>query len=416
MTGEIPRGYIVVEDDRIAEVGSGAAPAGSFDQIIDGTERLVLPGLINTHTHAAMTLLRGYGDGLPLMRWLQEKIFPFEEQLTGEHVYWGSKLAIIEMVKSGTTCFSDMYFFMDQVAEAVKEAGIRAVLARGMTGGLPGSAASLAESRELFQNYQDGAGGRIKIWVAPHAPYTCTPEFLRASARLAQELNTGIHIHVAETRGEYESVLQEHGQTPVAYLNSLGMFEQPVLAAHGVHLDEADIEILRAGGVSVAHNPESNMKLASGVAPVTKLLAAGVNVSLGTDGASSNNDLSLLTEMRSASFLQKVSLLDSTVLPAEQTLALATTGGARALQLEDKIGRLAPGYQADLILLRLDSANMTPLHQALSNLVYAATDADVDTVMVAGKLLLQNRVFLGFSEAETVGAVRGLLQKMKVEA
>jgi 5-methylthioadenosine/S-adenosylhomocysteine deaminase len=343
------------------------------------------------------------------MRWLEEKIFPFEARLTGEHIYWGTKLAILEMVKSGTTCFADMYFFMDRVAEAVKESGMRALLARGMTGTIPENQASLDESRALFEQYHGSAEGRIRIWLGPHAPYTCSPDFLRQCAALAGELNTGIHIHIAETRGEYDDIMRQHHKTPIAYLASLGLLEQPLLAAHGVYIDEADMELLRGRRVSIAHNPESNMKLASGVAPVTRLLQAGINVSLGTDGASSNNDLSMLTEMRSASLLQKVHLADSTVLPAEQTLALATVNGAQALGWEEAIGRLAPGYQADLVLVRTDSVNMTPMHQAVSNLVYSASDQDVDTVMVAGKIILKNRVFLNFSEQETIDQVKKML-------
>jgi 5-methylthioadenosine/S-adenosylhomocysteine deaminase len=411
--GEIPHGYISVLDDKIEAVESGDPPEKMFDQTIDAASCLVIPGLINTHTHAAMTLLRGYGDSLPLMQWLQEKIVPFEARLTGEHVYWGSKLAMIEMVKSGTTCFADMYFFMDRVAEAVEESGMRAVLAQGMTGSLPENAASLEESREFFARWQNGAGGRIKVWVGPHAPYTCTAEFLRRSAELARELDTGVHIHVAETRGEYDGILHQHGKTPVAYLESLDLLEQPVLAAHGVYLDDADIQILRSHPVSVAHNPESNMKLASGVAPLTRYFQAGVNVSLGTDGASSNNDLSMLTEMRTASLLQKVSLLDPTVLPAEQALALATVNGAKTLCWGETIGRLAPGYQADMAMIRLDSARMTPVHQAVSNLVYSASEQDVDTVMVAGKLLLRNREFLSYSERETIAQVNRLLRELR---
>ena len=406
--GVIGSGYLVIEGSKIVAVEAGDAPNQNFDQVIDGEGFLLIPGLINTHTHAAMILLRGYADDMPLMEWLHEKIFPFEEKLTAEHIYWGTKLAIIEMVKSGTTCFADMYFFMDRVAEAVLESGMRAVLARGLSSFSPPDA--LDECRALYRDYQQAGDGRIKIWVSPHAPYTCTPEFLQKCIALAKELNTGIHIHVSETLAEQHEIKDKYGKTPTAHLESLGLFEVPVLAAHGVHLNAEDIQVFRKYNASVAHNPESNMKLASGVAPVTSMLEAGVNVSLGTDGASSNNDLSLLLEMRMAAFLQKLHNMDATALPAHTALEMATVNGAKALGWEQEIGKLAAGYQADLVMVKATSANMTPLFNPMSNLAYSASNEDVESVMVAGRCLLQNRNILPYSEQETIDEIRRLIR------
>lgn len=405
-------GYIVIQDNLISEIGRGEISDGAYDRVIDGAGKVALPGFINTHTHAAMTLLRGYADDLPLMEWLNNKIWPMEAKLKGEDIYWGSKLAIIEMIKSGTTCFADMYFSMHRVAQAVEETGIRAVLARGMIGVGPEAEQAIEQSRALFHQYNGAAHQRLKIMLGPHAPYTCPPDYLKKVMNLAEELNAGIHIHLAETAGEVTDITKQYGKSPVALLEETGVFAYPVLAAHCVHLSAADMNIIKKHNVGVAHNPESNMKLASGIAPVTQMLNMGIPVALGTDGASSNNNLDMLQEMRTAALLQKVSTMDPTALPAFQALQMATVNGARALGLENEIGKLLPGFKADLILMDINSSNMIPHYNIAANLVYSAQAGDVDTVIIDGRIVMENRIIKTFSEEETLAKVKETVQKL----
>jgi 5-methylthioadenosine/S-adenosylhomocysteine deaminase len=372
--------------------------------VIDGKDHLCLPGLINCHTHAAMTLLRSYADDLPLMHWLEKKIWPMEARLTGDDVYWGTLLAIVEMIESGTTTFSDMYFFTDRVAEAVEVSGVRACLSRGLIGIGDSAEQGLEESRELLEKWQGAADGRISIWLGPHAPYTCPPDFLDKVLTLAQDYRAGIHIHVAETKDEIEQIAREYGKTPVAYLSERGVFRFPVLAAHCVYLTEEDIETLAAAGAAVAHNPESNMKLASGIAPIPELLAAGVAVGIGTDGASSNNNLDMFEEMRTAALLHKVNKGDPQVLPASQVLSMATRDGARALRLDD-LGLLQPGYKADLILVDLNQAHLHPRHNPVAHMVYSARGGDVETVIIDGRIVMEGRKILTIDKERVLAEV-----------
>lgn len=351
-----------------------------------------MPGLINTHTHAAMTLLRSYADDLPLMPWLNEKVWPFEDKLTAEDIYWGTALALCEMIRSGTTTMLDMYASMDQVAEAVLHAGTRAVLSRGMIGNGPNGNLALQESLDLVKQYHGAGGGRVQVMFGPHAPYTCSGEYLQLVKAEADRLGVGIHIHVAETLDEIKIIQDKYGKTPVQWLEGLGIFGGHVVAAHCVHLTPEDREILARRKVCVAHNPESNMKLNSGTAPIPELRAEGVVVGLGTDGASSNNNLDLFGEMRSAAFQQKLRV-DSTVLPAYEVLEMATVGGAQTLGLKD-VGMLAPGFKADLITIDMDQPHFYPRFSIPAHLVYVAHAGDVRTVMVDGKLLMEERKLL----------------------
>ena len=397
MTGSdrfYPQGEICIEDDRIVSVGElGSSPAGFVpDRVLDLPNDVVMPGLINTHTHAAMTLLRGYADDLPLMPWLNEKVWPFEDKLTDEDIYWGTALALCEMIRSGTTTMLDMYASMDQVAEAVLKAGTRVVLARGLIGNGPNGNRALQESIDLVQRYHGAGAGRVNVMFGPHAPYTCSAEYLRKVKIEADRLGVGIHIHVAETQDEIKILHEQYGKTPVQWLDELGLFGGHVVAAHCVHLTPEDIEILARKHVCVAHNAESNMKLNSGTAPIIELRAQGVVVSLGTDGASSNNNLDLFGEMRSAAFQQKL-CKGSTVLPAYEVLEMATVAGAQTLGLED-VGMLAPGFKADLITIDMDQPHFYPRFSVPAHLVYAAHAGDVRTVMVDGKLLMEERKLL----------------------
>ncbi|MGI6548968.1 MAG: amidohydrolase [Syntrophomonadales bacterium] len=386
----IDNGYLVVEGSDITAVNPGiCANEGRFETVIDATGMVAMPGLVNAHTHVAMTLMRGYGDDLPLMQWLQEKMWPIEDKLTAEDCYWGTMLGITEMIKSGTTCFADMYFNMDQVARAVEETGIRASLSQGMVGQGPTGEAAFDRSRQLFK-LNGKAQGRLTVMLGPHAPYTCTPEYLKRVISLADELGTGIHIHLAETMTEYNDIKAQYGKTPIALMDEVGLFKRPVLAAHCVVLDDQDIDILARHKVSVVHNPESNMKLASGTARIPDMLAAGITVALGTDGASSNNNLDMIQELRTCAFLHKLSRLNPEVIPAYQALEMATVNGARALGLTD-IGMLRPGMKADLILVDFRKPHLCPRHDVAAHLVYSASGADVDTVMVNGRILMQGR-------------------------
>jgi 5-methylthioadenosine/S-adenosylhomocysteine deaminase len=384
-----PQGEITIEDDRILSVGAvGSAPTGfEPDRVLNLPNDVVLPGLINTHTHAAMTLLRSYADDLPLMPWLNEKVWPFEEKLTDEDIYWGTSLALCEMIRSGTTTMLDMYASMDQVAEAVLKAGTRAVLSRGLVGNNPNGERAFQENIDLVQRFHGAGRGRVTVMFGPHAPYTCSGEYLRKVKAEADRLGVGIHIHVAETLDEINILREQYGKTPVQWLDELGLFGGHVVAAHCVHVTPEDMEILARKHVFVAHNAESNMKLNSGTAPINELRTKGVVVGLGTDGASSNNNLDLFGEMRSVAFQQKLRV-NSTVLPAYEVLEMATVGGAQTLGLKD-VGILAPGYKADLITVNMDQPHFYPRFSIPSHLVYVAHAGDVRSVMVDGKMLME---------------------------
>lgn len=399
---------IAVSNGRIDTIYDDDAPSSSeFETVIDGQNRLATPGLINAHTHLAMVLMRGYADDLPLMRWLEEEIWPLEAELTDEDVYWGSLHAIAELVRSGTTCTADMYFHMDQVARAVDESGIRGLLAYGMIAPDGGVKAEreIAVAREFMDAFHDTAHGRVRTAVAPHAPYTCDPSVWDAAVELATEHDTLVHTHLAETRSEVDAARENWGQTPVERMKDLGALDVPVLAAHCVHLDEGDFEILSEHDVQVVHNPTSNLKLASGFAPVQRQLDRGINVAIGTDGAASNNNLDLLEEIRLATYCQKAILEDATALPALEAFRLGTERGAHALKW-DGIGSLAPGQEADIVLWDMDRPHWTPNYDPVSNLVYSAQASDVATVIVGGRVVMKDRTILTFDEAKASAHVR----------
>jgi 5-methylthioadenosine/S-adenosylhomocysteine deaminase len=405
--GIVKAGDIAIENGRIKGIGpKGWTGEWQPDRVIVADGKVVLPGLINTHTHAAMTLFRSYADDMQLMDWLQNKIWPIEAHLTNEDVYWGSMLAVLEMLKSGTTTFADMYFFMPDVAKAVQESGMRAVLSRGMAGVAPTAEQALIESKEFVRDWHQAANGRITVHLGPHAPYTCPPAYLEKVIALASELKTGIHIHLSETAHEVETCQRDHGKTPIRLMHDLGMFEHPVLAAHCVHLTEEDMDIMAEKHVRVAHNPGSNMKLASGIAPVTQLLAKGIAVGLGTDGAASNNNLDMFEEIRLAALLQKVHTGNPTVVPAFQALEMATRLGAKAVGLAEDIGTLAEGKKADLIVINMKAPHLAPKHDIVSLLTYASTSADVETVVIDGKILMENRQVLSLDEEQILWQVQ----------
>ena len=326
------------------------------------------------------------------------KIWPREALLNKDDVYWGTQLALLEMIKSGTTTFADMYFFMEETAQAVQESGLRAVLARGLIGTTDKTGQSLKESEVFIHTWQGKAEGRITCFLGPHAPYTCPPDYLEKVMILADDLGVGLHIHLAETETEVKQIKADYGCRPIELMAKIGLFERrPILAAHCVHLSPQEIDLLVKYQVGIAHNPESNLKLASGIAPLVELLEKGANVGLGTDGAASNNNLDLLAEMRTCALLQKAISQDPTVIPAQQALKLATLGGAKALGFKN-LGALIPGYKADLILFDINKPHWKPLYNPVANLVYAAQASDVKTVIIDGKIVMRDGQVLTLDE------------------
>lgn len=394
----ISSGEIIIEGEEITYLGPRQERImDSYSKVISGD--LVMPGFVNTHTHAAMTLFRGYADDMPLKDWLEKKIWPVEARLKNEDIYWGTLLAICEMLKGGTTCFADMYFHMDAVARACQESGIRASLSQGLIGidTIKGMV-SLKESKNLVKNWHKKGEGRITVMLGPHAPYTCPPAYLSKVIKTAEQLDVPIHIHLAETREEVEDCLKAYGKTPIQLVNDIGLLNQNVLAAHCVHISPHDIDLLAEKNVSIAHNPGSNLKLGSGVAPLRALLEKNVLVSLGTDGAASNNNLDMVEEMRLSALLEKGLKEDAAAIPAEAALRMATVNGSAALFLDKKIGPLQKGAKADLIMLSIKKPHMFPIHNLLAQVVYSAAASDVELVMVNGKILMEKRNLLTIDE------------------
>lgn len=387
----IPQGELVIDGGIISYSGPACKRnEEEFARVIKGKNKLIMPGFVNTHTHAAMSLFRGYADDMPLKEWLEQRIWPVEAKLTKKDIYWGTLLAICEMIRGGTTCFADMYFYMEEAAKACLESGIRASLSQGLVGLEPVKGiASLEEGKKLVRNWHGEGEGRITAMLGPHAPYTCPPDYLQKVAKAAGALQVPIHIHLAETRGEVEESVKMHGKRPVELMEQIGLLDQKVLAAHCVHLTQEEIQILARKKTAIAHNPGSNLKLGSGMAPLADLLQNGVLVSLGTDSAASNNNLDMVEEMRLATLLPKGLREDPTLIPAVEALKLATVNGARALFLEEGSGTLSEGSKADLIMVKLNSPHLHPLHSVPAQLVYAAYSSDVELVMVNGIILME---------------------------
>ncbi|MEG2811700.1 MAG: amidohydrolase [Clostridium sp.] len=360
------------------------------DKIIDGSEKVAMPGLINAHTHIPMSLLRNYANDLPLFQWLSEKIWPIEGKFTEDHIYWGSMLSIAEMIKTGTTTFNDMYFFMEDMAKAVEKTGIRASLSRGMMGESAEGDDRFNELRSLYNNYNGACNGRITVMAGPHAPYTCSDEYLESVMDIADELNIPLHIHLSESKGEVEDSYSAKGVSPIAHMENIGLFNRKTVAAHCVHLTEEDIDILKKHNVSVAYNPGSNLKLGNGFAPICSMIDKGVNVALGTDGASSNNNQNMFEEMNLASIVNKSVTGDTTKVPAMKAIEMATINGARALGIEDRVGSIEVGKNADIILVDMEKPHLYPQLDAASSMVYSAQGSDVSDVLVDGNILMEN--------------------------
>ena len=414
-TFEEKRQSVLIENDIISEI-SDEIDESDVDKIIDADGKILLPGFINTHTHLSMTLFRGLADDLSLDSWLNDHIWPMEANLNGDYCYIGALLGAVELIKSGTTTFSDMYFYMEDVARAVDEAGIRAVLSYGMIDFGDGEKreAEIKENLSLFENCNGMADGRIKVFFGPHSPYTASEELLIKVRELADEYKMGIHIHVSETQKEINDILEEKGLRPFEYLDKIGFLGPDVVAAHSVWLSDNEIEIIKKNNVKVSHNPCSNMKLASGIAPVSKLIENGVCVSIGTDGASSNNNLDLIEELKTASLLQKVSTLDPKVLTSDEAIAMGTIKGAEALGIDDEVGSIEVGKKADIILIDTNSANMVPDSSNLSsNIIYSANGSNVDTTICNGKILMENKKLVVLDEQEIYEKAKNAIKELK---
>lgn len=367
---------------------SFAAPADApARHVIDGSGMAIMPPFYNTHTHAAMSLLRGYADDMPLHKWLTEYIWPYENKMTPADIREGSRIAVREMISTGTVFFSDMYFEIDETIDVVAKSGMRATI--GVTFIDSHSKSQLAEKLEVLQHWSDPTGGRISLAVAPHAVYTVGPDLLVRCAEVARERNLKLHIHLSETQKEVNDCLRDHGATPVRYLDKLGVLGPNVIAAHVVHVDEEEAAILAERGVTISHCPCSNMKLASGIFKYKMLHEAGCRITLGTDGDSSNNNLDMQEEMKFAALLAKVSSSDPETLPAHEAMQMATRNGAEAFGID--AGVLEEGKLADALLVRLDDERMQPCHHLVSNWVYAACSEIIDTVICDGRILMENK-------------------------
>lgn len=411
-------GAIAIDGSDIVAVDTPDAIDSKFDarETIDASGQVILPGLINTHTHAPMVMYRGLADDLALMDWLQKYIFPAEAKtVSPDMVRIGTRLAALEMIESGTSTFADMYYFEDDIARAAREAGLRGVLGETIiqfpVADAKTPAEALARTEAYIKAFKDDP--LITPAVAPHSMYTLDQATLTACATLARKYDVPVLIHVAETEDELKIAREQHQATPVGYLEAIGFWTPRTLVAHGVWVNDDDIQILKRRGIGVSHNPESNMKLASGTAPVTKYLAAGVTLGLGTDGAASNNDLDMFEAMRQAAFLAKLSSRDPTAVPAQAALDMATIGGARALGMERTIGSLEAGKRADVIVVSMDSARQTPMYDPVSHLVYVTRGDDVRTTIVNGKILMKDRQVRTLERAAVLADASSLAAKVR---
>jgi len=401
--GVVEEGLVAIENDVVTYVGRQAdAPSISAEDMIDGHGKVAMPGLVNCHTHLPMTVFRGVAEDQELGKWLSETIWPLEAKLKPGDVYDGALLGCLEMIKSGTTCFADMYFYEDMVAKAVEKAGLRAVLAPGIieAGDAERGQKLLQESVEFARKFQGFADGRVRVHLGPHTVYTCSPDLLMKVREWASKLNVGIHIHLAESKEMVRLVKEKYGFGEVELLESLGFLKSDVLAGHCIYLSEDEMRLMAKRGVKVSYNPVANMKIAMGVPKIKDLVSLGVTVGIGTDGPASNNDLDMFDDMRAAALLQKVSYMDPTVLPAYSVLGMATIGGARALGLERSVGSLEVGKKADIVLVDFEKPHLTPVHDLYANIVYSARGSDVDTVIVDGRILMEGGVVRTLDEEE----------------
>ncbi len=405
---------IYLQDDKIAGIGE-APEEFSQDQVIDGTDRLAIPGLINAHTHSYMALLRNVADDLPFEDWLFKNIEPIEDKLEPEDAYWGACLAILEMIKSGTTCFSDMQMHIHQTSKAAAESGMRAVISRGLVGSGDNEAGQirLKEAYEEKEAWKDC--DRLTFFLGPHAPYSCDEDFQRIVAKEAAKNHMGVHIHLSESRNEAENIRRQYGASPIALAKRAGLFDGLAVAAHCVHVDEDDLNILKKCQVSVITNPASNMKLGNGFAPVPDMLKKGINVCIGTDGAASNNSLNMFHEMNLLGLIHKGAREKADCVSAREIFRMATLNGAKALGMEQKTGSIEVGKKADLAILNLRTPSMTPRNDLLAGLCYSANGSEVETVIIDGKIVMENRRILTLDEERIYAEVSRICKRLGIE-
>lgn len=401
---------ILIENDTIVKIDKNIEEKNC--KIINASGNIVLPGFINTHNHIAMNFFRGYAEGLNLMEWLNKKIWPVEDKLDVEDVYYSSRAGILEMIKSGTTTFLDMYFLVDGTIKAINESGIRACISRCIMNTENDDDIRIKETLELIKKYNKGQNELITLMVGPHSPYVCDDKTLKRCVKIAKENNIGIHIHVAETQDEINIIKNKYNMTPFELLKKCGIFEVPVVLAHGVWASDNDIEILKNIKGGISHNPVSNCKLGSGIAPIRNYLKNSITVALGTDGACSTSSLDMFLEMKIANYLQKVNNLDSTTLDAFTTLQMATINGAKLLNMEDKIGSIKVGKKADIIILDGKSVSLNPVNDIYANIVYSANGGDVLTSIINGKIIMKDRKMLTFDEQDVINKSNNVAKKL----
>jgi len=415
-------GSILIRDGLIEAVSKERIKARNIDLVIDGEDKLALPGLVNAHTHVSMTLFRGYADDMHLKEWLEDKIWPLERKLTGDICYLGALLGCLEMIRSGTTCLLDMYFYPDYVARAAREAGMRAYVSHALIDLMDRDEGlrQVGLAEDYIRRIRGMGDPRIGIAISPHAPYSCSEETLLKAKEIAEREGIPLHIHLAETRKEQVDFEKKYRLREVEYLDRIGFLSHRLVAAHSVWLTRREVRLLAERGVKVAHCPVSNMKLAEGgTAPIPEMMEEGLTVSLGTDGAASNNSLDMFETMKVCALAHKAHRWDPTVAPAQTVLDMATIGGAEALGLSHRIGSISEGMRADIILMDLKSPNLRPIHAPstlVSHMVYSANGCNVDTVIVDGKILMYKRRFKTVDERAVYSAVDSAVSSLIGEA
>jgi len=383
---------------------------GGSAQVIDASSKLAIPGLINTHAHVPMVLFRGLAEDVTIASWFNDFVFPLESNETPEDIYWGALLGIAEMIENGVTSFADHYFFMDEVAQAVKESGTRANLVWAVFGHQ--GEGKLNETGEFVKRWQGAADGRITTWLGPHAPYTCAPEFLHLSVKKAKELNIGIHIHVSETAAQVEMSMEEHGKTPVKVLQDAGVFNVPTILGHCLYPTDEDIEMIKDADTGVAHAPKTYLKHGGGTVNLNRYLKAGVPIGLATDGAMSNNTMDILEQLRMMVLSQKDLAKDPLVMTIPEALEIAFTGSARVFRHADTLGDIAVGKLADIVLLDQDGLSVFPRFNPAANLIYSSHSRDVNTVICNGKVLMQDRKLLTIDKARVKQEILARLERL----
>lgn len=398
---------ILIDENIIKKIDENITD--EVEKIIDAKEMVVMPGFVNTHTHLAMSIFRGYKDDQKLMDWLENAIFPVEDKLRPEDIYWNSYLSCIELIKTGTTTCNDMYFGMDQTIKAVEDSGLRGVVAWCITD--TSIKDKITRTREYHEKY-NYEGSKIKVYVSAHAPYSCSPETIQLCVDLAKELNTGMHIHLSETLQEDKIIKERYGKTGTEYLNDLNVFDVPVVLADGIYISDKDLEILKGINGGISHNPISNCKLSSGICDVIKLRNNGLNVGLGTDGIGSTTTLDMFEEMKTAAYLQKINTMEPNSIQAYDILKMATIEGARVLGLDREIGSIEVGKKADMIFINTNKTHLYPENDLCKNLVYSANGADVDTVMIDGKIVMHNRKLIYIKEKQVKKNVAKVVKRL----